>query len=75
MKGECYENTHDNFDRYLWLAELALAGIHSPCRNLTGEILRIEESYWIQGPEGEETHVKVTRDAKMAEIPKVGAKP
>ena len=29
MKGECYENTHDNFDRYLWLAELALAGIES----------------------------------------------
>jgi len=47
---------------------------NSPCRNLTGEILRIEESYWIQGPEGEETHVRVTRDTKMAELPKVGDK-
>ena len=47
---------------------------NSPCRNLTGEILRIEESYWIQGAEGEETHVRVTRDTKMAEIPKVGDK-
>ena len=45
---------------------------HSPCRNITGEILRIEESYWIQGPEGDETHVKVTRDTKMEAEPKVG---
>ncbi|HSS31256.1 MAG TPA: hypothetical protein VLL06_09585 [Nitrospiraceae bacterium] len=47
---------------------------NSPCRNLTGEILRIEESYWIQDPGGGETHVRVTRDTKMAEIPKVGDK-
>jgi len=47
---------------------------NSPCHNLTGEILRIEESYWVQGPEGEETHVKVTRDTKMEELPKVGDK-
>lgn len=47
---------------------------NSPCRNITGEILRIEESYWIQGPEGAETHLKVTRDTKMEEVPKVGDK-
>jgi hypothetical protein len=47
---------------------------NSPCRNLTGEILRIEESYWIQDPGGGETHVRVTRDTKMGGIPKVGDK-
>ena len=47
---------------------------NSPCLNITGEILRIEESYWIQGPDGLETHVKVTRDTKMEDIPKVGDK-
>jgi hypothetical protein len=47
---------------------------NSPCRNITGEILRIEESYWIQDPEGGETHVKVTRNTKMEEVPKVGDK-
>jgi hypothetical protein len=44
----------------------------SPCRNITGEILRIEESYWVRSPEGAETHLKVTRDTKMEELPKVG---
>ena len=44
----------------------------SPCSNVTGEILRIEESYSIQAPDGEETHLKVTRDTKMDEVPKVG---
>ena len=44
----------------------------SPCRNVMGEILRIEESYWIQDPEGWETHLKVTRDTKMEDLPKVG---
>jgi hypothetical protein len=45
---------------------------NSPCRNITGEILRIEESYWIQDPGGGETHLRVTRDTKMEEVPKVG---
>jgi len=47
---------------------------NSPCHNITGEILRIEESHWIQGPEGAETHLKVTRDTRMEEVPKVGDK-
>ena len=47
---------------------------NSPCNNITGDILRIEESYWIQSPDGTETHLKVTRDTKMEEIPKVGDK-
>lgn len=33
----------------------------SPCRNVTGDIYRIEESYWVKTPEGSETHMKVTR--------------
>jgi hypothetical protein len=44
----------------------------SPCRNVTGEIFRIEESYWVKTPEGKETHMKVTRDTKMEGLPKVG---
>jgi hypothetical protein len=45
---------------------------NSPCRNVMGEITRIEESYWITTPEGRETHLKVTRDTKMDQLPKVG---
>ena len=45
---------------------------NSPCRNVTGEITRIEESYWITTPEGRETHLKVTSDTKMEQLPKVG---
>ncbi|HKP00809.1 MAG TPA: hypothetical protein VJU02_04170 [Nitrospiraceae bacterium] len=45
---------------------------NSPCRNITGEITRIEESYWITTPEGRETHLKVTSDTKMEQLPKVG---
>src|SRR5437868_4558838 len=45
---------------------------NSPCLNITGEIVRIEESYWIHEPDGGETHLRVTRDTKMEEEPKVG---
>ncbi|HEY5444083.1 MAG TPA: hypothetical protein VIJ87_06355 [Pyrinomonadaceae bacterium] len=45
---------------------------NSPCTNITGEITRIEESYWITTPEGRETHLKVTSDTKMEQLPKVG---
>ena len=45
---------------------------NSPCANLTGQITRIEESYWITTPEGRETHLKVTSDTKMEQLPKVG---
>jgi hypothetical protein len=45
---------------------------NSPCRNITGQILRIEESYWVRTPEGGETHLKVTKDTKMEDLPKVG---
>jgi hypothetical protein len=45
---------------------------NSPCSNITGEILRIEESYWVRTPDGGETHLKVTPDTKMENLPKVG---
>ena len=45
---------------------------NSPCRNIMGEITKIEESYWITTPEGRETHLKVTSDTKMEQLPKVG---
>src|SRR5262249_40566 len=46
--------------------------VNSPCRNVTGKIMRIEESYWIKNSEGGETHLKITRDTKMENLPKVG---
>src|SRR5262245_31674539 len=44
----------------------------SPCSNVTGEIYRIEEDYWIRDPEGMETHLRVTKETKMDQEPKVG---
>ena len=46
--------------------------MNSPCRNVMGEILRIEESYYIKTPDGVETHLKVSKDTKMEGLPKVG---
>lgn len=37
----------------------------SPCENVTGEIIRIEEAYWIKTPTGLETRLKVTDDTRM----------
>jgi len=44
----------------------------SPCRNVVGEIVRIEESYWIKLPNGHETHMRVTPETKMDSRVKVG---
>jgi hypothetical protein len=44
----------------------------TPCTNVTGEITRIEETYWVRTPEGREIHLKVTKDTKMEDLPKVG---
>src|SRR6185436_10136009 len=43
-----------------------------PCHNVSGEILRIEESYWIRMPNGDQMHVKASRDSKMDSLPRVG---
>jgi hypothetical protein len=43
-----------------------------PCTNVAGEVIRIEESYWIKQPNGQEIHLKVTRDTNMQDLPKVG---
>ena len=45
---------------------------HSPCQNITGEILRIEEDYWVRDPEGGEIHLRVTKETKMDQEPTVG---
>ncbi len=45
-----------------------------PCRSVMGEIVRIEESYWIRQPNGSETHLTVTPETKMGSLPKVGDK-
>jgi hypothetical protein len=37
----------------------------SPCRNVTGEVIKIEESYWIQLPNGQQTHIRVKPDTKI----------
>ena len=46
----------------------------SPCQNLTGEIIRIDEAYWIKTPDGLETRLNVTDDTKMNSIMKKGDK-
>lgn len=45
---------------------------NSPCQNITGEVLRIEESYLIRESNGREITMKVTRDSNMTALPKVG---
>jgi len=45
---------------------------NAPCTNIAGEIMRIEESYWIRTPNGREVHLKVTGDSNLKELPKVG---
>ena len=45
---------------------------NAPCTNIAGEIMRIEESYWIRAPNGREVHLKVTGDSNLKELPKVG---
>lgn len=45
-----------------------------PCHNVLGEITRIEESYWIRMPNGDQMHLKASRDSKMDALPRVGDK-
>jgi hypothetical protein len=44
----------------------------SPCRDVVGEIIRIEENYWIKMPNGNETHMRVTPETKIESRVKVG---
>ncbi len=44
----------------------------SPCRHVTGEVVKIEESYWIQFPNGQQTHIRVKPDTKIDSRVKVG---
>jgi hypothetical protein len=44
----------------------------SPCQNLTGQITRIEESYWVRTPEGGETHLRVTPETRVDALLKRG---
>lgn len=43
-----------------------------PCRNITGEIVKIEESYWISQPNGVQSHVRVVPGTKIESRVKVG---
>ena len=44
----------------------------SPCRDVVGEIIRIEENYWVKLPNGNETHMRVTPETKIESRVKVG---
>jgi hypothetical protein len=44
----------------------------SPCRNVEGEIVKIEESYWIKQPNGIESHIRVKPNTKIDSRVKVG---
>lgn len=43
-----------------------------PCRNITGEIVKIEESYWITQPNGVKSHIRVVPGTKIQSRVKVG---
>lgn len=44
----------------------------SPCRNVEGQIVKIEESYWIKQPDGMESHIRVKPHTKIDSRVKVG---
>lgn len=44
----------------------------TPCRNVIGEIVKIEESYWVKLPNGNQTHMRVSPDTKIESRVKVG---
>ena len=44
----------------------------SPCRDVVGEIVKIEENYWIKMPNGNEAHMRVTPETKLESRVKVG---
>ena len=44
----------------------------APCRNVAGEIVKIEESYWIQQPNGTQSHIRVKPTTKIDSRVKVG---
>jgi hypothetical protein len=46
--------------------------VNSPCQNITGEVLAIEETYRIRESNGRESFMKVTRDSNMKALPNVG---
>lgn len=39
---------------------------------MTGVVVKIEESYWIQFPNGQQTHIRVKPDTKIDSRVKVG---
>ena len=43
-----------------------------PCRNITGEIVKIEESYWIAQPNGVKSHIRIVPGTKIQSRVKVG---
>jgi hypothetical protein len=45
---------------------------NTPCKNVTGEVVKIEESYWVQLSDGTQTHVRVKPNTKIDSRIKVG---
>ena len=44
----------------------------APCQNVTGEIVKIEESYWIAQPNGAKSHIRIVPETKIQSRVKVG---
>ena len=44
----------------------------TPCRDVVGEIVKIEESYWVKLPNGNQTHMRIAPDTKIESRVKVG---
>ena len=71
-RGPQGENLIENPASGTEFASSAKCTGNSPCQNITGEVMRIEESYLIRESNGREITMKVTRDTNMEELPKVG---
>lgn len=66
------ENLKSNPASGTRFATTAACTERSPCQNITGEILRIEETYLIRETNGRESSMKVTRASHMEALPNVG---
>ena len=46
----------------------------TPCRHVMGEVMKIEETYWIKQPNGNELRLLSTKESRLETLPKVGDK-
>ncbi len=63
-------NSDPSFTSHISAADKRTTG--TPCRNVAKEVVKIEESYWIPFPNGQQTHIRVKPNTKIDSPVKVG---